>query len=381
MRRIARRLFCGMAMLGLIIATSSFAGTTDFSSIERRLDTECSAGSFSGIVLVTRPAAKPYEHVCGSADLARHVPMTADTRFKLFSTTKTLTAIAVMRLVESGKLKLNAPVIDYIPEAPKEWSGVTIRHLLQHTSGLPDQTERLLAVFKSDHRSAMTAVLAEDRAAGMKPETLPGAVWKYNNFGYELLAAAAANVAHMPFDAALQTLVFTPAGMNTAIVEKPLYVDGKPGSVPDVNLAQGYNGTADKPEPAVSYEFIQLGAGSVHATAQDFVALDAALKAGKLLRPETLRSMASNLRNSGELDRGPRGYGLGLMVRGTPPLIYIGHDGGNNGFVSDFERYPDGTMLIVMSNFGFAQIEWVRAAVAEALNASGAHSSATRSRS
>ena len=87
--------------------------------------------------------------------------------------------------------------------------------------------------------------------------------------------------------------------------------------------------------------------------------------------------MASNLRNSGELDRGPRGYGLGLMVRGTPPLIYIGHDGGNNGFVSDFERYPDGTMLIVMSNFGFAQIEWVRAAVAEALNASGAHSLAT----
>jgi len=344
------------------------ATAADFAGVETRLSAECASRDFSGVVVVKRPDGQVFQHVCGSAG-AKGAPISLDTRFKMFSTTKLLTAIAVMRLVEMGKIDLDGSITTYVPDAPSGWRAVTIRQLLHHLSGLPDQTERVFAAYKNDYPTTLKTVLAEDRAAGTGPETPPGTVWKYNNFGYDLLATAVANVTHTPFETALDQLVFQPAKMTSAIVERPRLADGKLASEPDPDLAQGFIGSVAKPEPATSFEFVQLGAGSVHARAADFLALDAALKSGKLLRPATLAQMETDMVPTGPETPPGRGYGLGMMIRGKAPLKYVGHDGGNNGFATDFERYPDGSVLIVMSNLGYAEIDWIRAAVAEALPA------------
>jgi D-alanyl-D-alanine carboxypeptidase len=340
----------------------------DFSSIESRLTAECASGDYSGVVVVQRPDGQVFRHVCGAAD-EKGTPITLDTRFKMFSTTKLLTAITIMRLVEMGKIDLDSSIATYVPAVPPDWRAVTVHQLLHHVSGLPDQTQRVLALYKRDYPTTMKALLAEDLANGVKAETPPGAVWKYNNFGYDLLATAAANVMHTPFETLIDQLVFQPANMTGATVERSRIVDGKLGSEPEADLAQGFNGAPGKKEPATSFEFIQLGAGSVHAKASDFLALDAALKSGKLLRPATLAQMETDMVPTGPETPPGRGYGLGMMIRGQAPLKYVGHDGGNNGFVTDFERFPDGTAMIVMSNLGYAEITWVRAAVAEKLPA------------
>lgn len=353
--------------LSACVFCSPIAATAgDFQEVESRLSVECASGDFSGIVLVRRADGQIFRHICGKADL-KGTPISLDTRFKIFSTTKLLTAIAVMRLVEMGKIDLDGSITTYIPQAPPSWREVTVHQLLQHRSGLPDQTERVLALYKADYPSAMRAVLAEDQAAGSMPTTAPGTVWKYNNFGYDLLATAAANVMQMPFETVLDRLVLKPAKMHGATVEKGRFIRGKLESQPDSELAQGFNGSAAKLELAHSFEFIQPGAGSVHAKADDFLALDTALKSGKLLRPATLAQIETDLSPFDASTPVGRGYGLGMMTRGKAPLKFIGHDGGTNGFISDFERYPDGTVLVVLSNFGFVQMEWIRSTVGAAL--------------
>jgi D-alanyl-D-alanine carboxypeptidase len=376
MRTTILRAWGFVAMIGVTFslwaqanaAPASNKGRIDFSSIESRLTAECASEEFSGVVVVKRPDGQVFRHVCGAA--AKGAPITLDTRFKMFSTTKFLTAVTVMRLVEMGKIDLDSSIATYIPEVPPSWRAVTVHQLLHHVSGLPDQTERVLALYKSDYPTALAAVLAEDRAREIGPEATPGTVWKYNNFGYDLLATAAANVMHRPYEAVIDQLVFRPAAMTGATVERPRIIDGKLGSEPEADLAQGYNGTPAKKEPATSFEFVQLGAGSVHAKASDFLALDAALKSGKLLRPATLAQMEADMVPTGPETPPGRGYGLGMMIRGQAPLKYVGHDGGNNGFCTDFERFPDGTVLIAMSNLGYAtNIDWIRVAVAEKLAA------------
>jgi CubicO group peptidase (beta-lactamase class C family) len=363
MLNVFPRVFLVSAISLSALSPSLAAAPADFSAIEIHLNSDCASGSFAGVVLVHRPDGQLYQHVCGPAD-AQGTPITLDTRFKMFSTSKLLTAIAVMRLVERGKIKLDDSIAIYVPGVPRSWRAVTIHQLLHHRSGLPDQTNRVLALYRTDYQSALKAVLAEDRTAGTKPVSAPGNVWKYNNFGYDLLAAAAAHAMHLHFDEVLERLVFQPAQMTHATVEKGRYVDGKLESIADPELAQGFNGSPAKREPATSYEFIQLGAGSVHATAGDFLALDAALKNGKVLKPATLAEMETDISPTDASTPAGRGYGLGMMVRGMAPLKYVGHDGGNNGFISDFERFPDGAALIVLSNVGYAQVDWIRAAVA-----------------
>jgi CubicO group peptidase (beta-lactamase class C family) len=342
----------------------------DLAAVQRRLTEECGDGSFSGVLVVRAHGREIYSHTCGLADRERKVFITRDTRFRIFSTSKLLTALAVMRLSELKKIRLEAPISVYLDDVPLAWRGVTVKDLLQHTSGLPDETEALLGAWKTDHSAAMKVVLAEDRSKNVLPSFTHGDKWQYNNFNYELLAEACSRITRKPFQTVLRELVFDRAGMKSAIVEQPQLKDGKPGSKPDARLAKGYNGPADKLVPTDPYSFVQLGAGAVHANVDDFIALDRALTAGKVISPTTYAAMKASLRSPSEKNS-EQGYGLGIMVRESSGVRHEGHDGGNNGYTSDFERFPeDDAMLVMLTNRGelksYAQI---RSSVAAALRA------------
>jgi len=365
----------GIALaLALTLAGSSAIARTpqgyDFSAVNAELTRQCISGEFSGIVVVRVRGRELYAKDCGWADMANLVPIERGTRFRIFSTSKLLTALTVMRLVEQGKMGLDNSVADYLPDVPKEWRAVSLRSLLNHTSGIPDYTELLLYHFRSDHPTAM-----KDTLAALTPEqralaTRPGERFSYNNFGFELIADAAAHVTGKPFGQVVKEVVLVPAGMKNASVEAPNMVAGHPLTVAEDGLANGYNGSPDKLEQAAPWSFVQLGAGAVRASVDDFVALDEAISAGKIVTPQTWALMTSNpvTPPPGAREGTDNSFGLGVNLEEHDGVRLQGHKGGTNGYISAFERFPDdGAMMIVLANRGFTATKWLREGVAKTL--------------
>jgi len=349
---------------GLLASTGAGAKTPawDFTAIRERLDGECRDGKFSGVVLIRIRGENAFEHACGSADRLNDVRVTSATRFKIYSTSKFITALTVMRLVESGKMRLDAPIRDYVGDVPDEWAPVTVRQLLNHTSGTADLTGDLVYHFRSDHSAAMRATLAALKPEQQALATPPGAKFAYSNFGYELLADAAARAGAMPFAKLVEAMVFEPAGMTTASLESPKIELGHLVPVSEEGLAQGYNGKPEKIDQAINWAFVQQGAGAVRMAAGDFAALDDALRAGTLVSAATLETMTGG-------PKAKNGYHLGIVTRTRDGLRMQGHDGGNNGYITNYQRFPDReAMLVSLSNLGFSDTWWLNEAVAKVLN-------------
>lgn len=341
------------------------AAAPDFTALEQEMTARCADGRYSGVVTVAVAGEVAFQKACGEG-------ITLDSRFKIFSTSKLLTALVVMSLVEEGRMALDAPVAAYIADLPPAWRAVTVRQLLDHTSGLPDESNALLEAFVTTHAEAMKAVLAS-RQDAPAPATPPGEAWRYNNFGYELLAEAAARVAGQSFDQVLAARVFRPAGMADALAELAVehHDGGNPSSAPDPRLVTGYVMDDDKRVEATSYSFVQLGAGAVHATAGDFLALERALRDGRIVKTETWRAMVEQARPNAPSVPSAR-YGLGVMTVEKSGLPIHGHTGGTNGYISTFRRVPArDAAIFALSNYGWAENKWIEDLATAALAASG----------
>jgi len=240
-------------------ATSAIPSTSqlgsDFSATDTMLTEACATDVFSGIVTIVTPTDMIYSFACngGATD---DPTITSDTNFKLFSTSKQITATVIMQLIESGDLSLETSVSDFFAEAPQSWNNVTVRDLLIHSSGIPDLTLGLLQQYQSGVVQHTDAVELAISTAETSPDTSGTGSWTYNNFGYEMLAVIAAKTSGQPFDALVRMRVFEPAGMVHANMEQ---LDTKAGdmvAVPDDGLIQGYNGTAGARTETLSYSFV-----------------------------------------------------------------------------------------------------------------------------
>lgn len=366
-RRLVRLLIAATALASVTTtAVTAAPGPYDLAPIKQELDKQCADGSFSGTVVIRVQGRDILEHSCGMADIVNGIANTRATRFKIYSTSKFITGLTVMRLVEQGTISLDRPVSAYVRDVPAEWSAVTIRQLLNHSSGIADLTEKLGERFTRDHPAAMRKLLADASAEDRALKSAPGTAFAYNNFGFELLADAVASATGKPFADVVAERVFVPAGMTQASIEKPSIIMGHPYPVNEAGLAIGYNGAPAKLEQAINYAFIQLGAGAVWATVDDFIALDAALRAGTIVSHPSLEMMtqiAADRPESGAM------LGLGVFVREASGVKMHGHTGGTNGYISDFQRYPDDdAMLIALTNRGFVKTRWLREAVAKMLS-------------
>jgi D-alanyl-D-alanine carboxypeptidase len=359
--------------LRLLVAATALATTAptdaparyDVDEIKRELDAQCADGRFSGVVVIRVRGKEILDHACGMADILNGIANTRETRFKIYSTSKFITGLTVMALVEQGKISLDQSISAYVTGIPAEWAGVTIRQLLNHSSGIPDLTEKLGERFTRDHPSAMSKLLADVSAEERALKSDPGAAFAYNNFGFELLASAVASATNMPFADAVAQQVFIPAGMTRASIEEPNIVMGHPFPVSEAGLATGYNGAPEKLDQAINYAFIQLGAGAIRATVDDFIALDTALREGKIVSPQSLDAMT--LISPGR-PKGGEVLGLGVFVREASGVRMHGHTGGTNGYISSFQRYPDDdAMLIALTNRGFVKTRWLSEGVAKML--------------
>ena len=298
------------------------------------------AGVSVAIVRNGRPIlAKGY----GFADLENDVPATAETVYRIGSITKQFTSAAIMRLMEQGKLSLDDTLQKFLPNFPTQGNRVTIRHLLNHTSGIKSYTSlgpKWQRVIRIDLTPDSLVSLFANEPFDFKP----GDRWLYDNSGYFLLGMIVEKLSGKPYGLYLQDELFTPLGLKSTI-----YCDQSPLIK---HRAQGYalrpDGRFINAEPLSMTQ--PYAAGSLCSTVNDLAAWTLALSSGKVVSPASYREMTT----PGTLNDGkPLTYGFGLAIGTLGEHRQVSHNGGINGFISELHHYPDDSLVtVVLTNTG-----------------------------
>ena len=272
----------------------------------------------------------------GMADLERHVAATPETDYRLASVSKQFTAMAIMLLARDGKIGYDQPIRSILPELPAGTRAVTIRHLLNHTSGLPDYEDLIpdsQTVQVSDRD--VLALLA-------RKDTLyfaPGSTYRYSNSGYVLLGLIVERVAGVSFPEFLRARIFAPLGM-TASVAHVAGVDTVPhrayGYTPD---SAGFKATDQSVTSAT------LGDGGIYTNVDDLVRWDQALYGESLVDAATLRlaSTPPTLPAGAETQ-----YGFGWFVDTYRNERRWRHTGETSGFRNAIQRFPDRRFTVIV---------------------------------
>ena len=315
-------------------------------------------------IAVTRDGMPPHVVTVGEADLATHVPVTADTPFQLASTTKLFSSIGVLRLVADGKLRLDDTIGAHLDGLPPAWRGVTIRQLLSHTSGLPDVTRSTgeLDLVAEDWDHALPLV------AGAPFKFAPGTGWAYTQTNYAILQRMIEQVSGMPFEGFLDARLFRPLGMRHTF-----FPDATRRCA--TNYAPGRGGRAVERTGLVFPPYVHA-AGGLCASLDDLIAWSAALEAGNVVPLALLHEARTpaTLAN-GSLARvgGSTSYGLGRAIDDTGGHRWAGHSGGNS---SAMRRYPDDHMTVIVLHDGASDPDAIASAVADAMLADSLGSNA-----
>ena len=298
------------------------------------------AGNVPGAaLLVLRDGEPVVRKGYGLAELAPRTPVTSDTRFRLASVSKQVTAAAILLLVQDGTLSLDDPLRRWLPGLPPATSGITLHHLLTHTSGLADYEDLLPSDLEGQVQDADVLRLLEgvDRL-----DFAPGSRYRYSNSGYVLLGLVVARASNQEFPAFLHERIFQPLGMGAVAL-----VDGGP---PVPHRAYGHSEmggawtrTDQGPTSAT------LGDGGIYASIDDLAKWDAALGDDRLLRDD-LRALAFAAHiSTDEPDVDAYGYGWRLHASEHGPLQW--HSGESIGFRNVILRWPERRLtVVVLSN-------------------------------
>jgi len=299
-----------------------------------------------------------YSKCYGLADLEIARPITTDTSFYLGSISKQFTAMAIMMLAERGKLSFDDHLATYFPRFPSWAAGITLRHMLHHTSGLPDY----LPFSKGDEFVArdMNGITNEDvlqRAIDLPGLDFPvGSQFGYRGTSYVLLAMIVALVSGQSFAGFLKANVFNPLGMKNSVV----YDASRPARH---KLAHGYL-EKDQYE-RWDYPMLTVGDGGLFSTIDDLFLWDQALNTERLVSKATLdQAFTSGATNDGR----PVDYGFGWYTNVTSSLTpvereqlralgvdlrYVAHGGGCVAYFNYMIRLLDAQRtILVLTNCG-----------------------------
>jgi D-alanyl-D-alanine carboxypeptidase len=288
----------------------------------------------------------------GLANVELSVPVTANSPFKIASLTKPITAIAVMMLAEDGKLSLDSTLGYYLPELPSQWSTVTVRQALSHTSGIADYFESPDGSWRNSWRLDVAHKEFIEMTAKTPVLFKPGTSMKYSNTGFYLLGMLIEKVGGSSYQEYLDQHIFKPLEMNFT------RRDTIEGIIR--NRVSGYtfaNGSLKNAE--YTSETWAYSEGGIITTATDLAKLDSALYTDKLLKHSSVEEMwTPSLLNDGKKgvigDNGagkPNYYGLGWFISYYNDHRIILHTGNKPGFSCAFFRFIDDNLtVIVLSN-------------------------------
>jgi CubicO group peptidase (beta-lactamase class C family) len=322
--------------------------------IDKMMQDAANGGFFNGVIAVVEDNKPIYCKGFGYADAEKKISNDANTLFNLCSISKQFTAMAVMMLKEENKLGIDDELVKYFPELP--YSGITIRQMLSHISGLPDYM--VLAMKQWPENNNYSNREAIELLAKNKPPVLfeAGEKFQYCNTGYMLLASIVEKLSGQTFSRFLKERIFDPLQMSrTFVCTRDENEAGKQ------NCANGYvfeRTTLSNIKAENSEQFSRqvrtivypVGDGGVFSTANDMMKWDAALKTGKLVKATTLQEAFISAKTN---DGRGAGYGFGWFVAvDSANGKIVQHTGGWPGFRNAFIRYLDKnrTLLVLRNN-------------------------------
>ena len=288
-----------------------------------------------GSVLVLDQGEVVFDGSYGVTDLETNTPVTRNTNFRLASVSKQFTATAVLRLVDRGLIDLDDPITRFFPEFPAYGTEITVRHLLQHRSGLPDYEDLIPkgTTLQLNDLDALRLLMKTEA-----PLFDPGSEFKYSNSGYVLLGLIVEQIASQPFQDFMREEVFTPARMDGSV----MFVHGL-NTVPHRaygHVQRGGNWVAGDQSMTSALR----GDGVVYSSTRDLARWVAAHDAGVLLKPETTQQMltptAAPARNAG--------YGFGWFISTHREHLQVYHSGSTRGFRLGLMRFPERRAAVIV---------------------------------
>lgn len=286
--------------------------------------------------LVAKNGQVIYRKAFGMADLELNVPMQPEMVFRIGSITKQFTAIAILQLMEQGKLSLQDEITKFIPDYPMHGHSITIEHLLTHTSGIKSYTN--VPEFQKLIRTDMNPEEVIDLIKTKPMEFAPGTKFNYNNSGYFMLGYIIEKVTGKTYQEYLQENFFTPLEMTSSC-----YGDDKK----IIKLrASGYQPGKDG---TVNADFMSMllpyAAGSIMSTVDDLYKWNRAVHSYKLVKKETLEMAHTPYKLA---DGRSTGYGYGWFLSRLQGSPTIEHGGGINGYLTSSVYLPDEDVFVAL---------------------------------
>ena len=302
---------------------------------------------FNGSVLVAEGGNILFKNAYGYSNLEDKKVLNLNTPSCIGSVSKQFTAMAVMILKEQNKLNYEDKLVQYFPGIPCA-KKITIRHLLNHTSGTLRYTDlpelRINGLLKDDltNQDVFDALVKRNSL-----DFEPGEKYSYTNSGFILLAMIIEKIAGEPFHKFLKDYIFSPLEMNNTFVCDGIVRYNREKAI-------GYNIYGDRDD----YNVLVEGAGGIYSTVEDLYKWDQALYSEKLVSQKTLKeAFTPGLLNNGNSSRtisdSTWGYGFGWLLRKTNTADIVWHDGGFNGFSAIIYRELNNRdCIILISNMG-----------------------------
>lgn len=336
-------------IMGLFLGFNSFSQTSSNKKLEESINEvfkSCAHyNRFIGNVLISQNDKIIYKRSFGDADAENFKKNTENSIFSIASVTKPLTAVGIMKLVDQGKLTLETPISTYFPNfIPDLSKKITIRHLLNHSSGMQANVGRIddqgNGLMPGENPIILNEFFEKFKDSKLKYE--PGTGYEYNNFGYTLLAYIIENVTKMSYADYMEQAVFKPANMKNTAVNgyKVLNQRAFPYSGLGMNEFK-------KLTNSIHSSWI-IGAGNINSTTGDLYNFMKALENGKLLKPASVDKLYSYTQSRGVNDSE---YGLGWRIENKGGEKWINHTGLLPGVTSIIGSLPQKNMkIIILSN-------------------------------
>ena len=362
-------LHLALSIVFLGAATHQAAAPDTRDAVEGQIDSLfvpiTAPGDPGAAVLVRKDGKMVFEKGYGVRELRTHRKIDPQTNFRLASFTKQFTAMAIMLLVHDGKLRYEDNLPEIFPDFPAYGKTITVRHLLTHTSGLPDYEDLMEKEEKAkgpiwtvDHpiQDAEVLSLLEKQSTG---KFAPGTSWAYSNSGYVVLGMIAAKVSGMPYRDFLERRIFAPAGMPHSIAYQK-------GINEVTERAFGHSKEKNKfVETDQSSTSATLGDGGVYANLEDLAKWDEALWKHTLLNEiEMAPALTAVKLPDGSMPHWPKesdsdnlapgkpvAYGFGWFLDPYNGRTRMWHSGSTMGFRTVIQRFTaDGLTIVILSN-------------------------------
>jgi len=319
-------------------------------------------------VLVVRNGRAVFRRGYGVADLRTLHKIDAHTNFRLASFTKQFTAASIMLLARDGKLHYDDHLNDFFPEFPDYGKSISVRNLLNHTSGLPDYEDILMKQYEGTPPEKVPQILdagvlrlLEGQTSGKFPA---GSKWEYSNSGYAVLAMIVEKISGKPFGQFLQERIFTPLGMKHTLAYEKGKNEVQHRAYGHSKEDGAWRETDQSPTSAV------LGDGGIYSSLDDLAKWDRALRNHTLLSEAEMQPALTAVSPTDGPAKTPEGqtqsYGFGWFLDPYAGHKRMSHYGETIGFRTNIQRFPDDDLtIIVLANRADADPEALALKIAD----------------